>query len=133
VIIVGMNTLGRELAHRLHACGTYVVAVDTSPAHLENLPCDCLEGDASSPPVLEDAGLERAALLVSTLHITDTNELLAYRARAAGVHCAIHAPDVRRTDKLVELGASYVMAPKVDSLKAQRDLLDDLGLLEATP
>ena len=91
-----------------------------------------MEGDASSPSVLDDAGIGGAAMLVSTLHITDTNELLAYRARAAGVLCAIHVPDVRRTAALLELDVGYLMTPKVDSLKVQRETLKRLGLLETT-
>ena len=52
---------------------------------------------------------------------------------AADVPCAIHAPDVRRASKLADLGVGFVMTPKVDSLKVERTMLRDLGLLEPTP
>ena len=54
---------------------------------------------------LEDAGLVQAELLVSTLHITDTNELLAFRAKAAGRE-VMSEMRVRVTDS--DLGANEV-------------------------
>ena len=133
VIVVGMNTLGKELVRRLHAEGTSVIAIDTDPRKLHGLPCKAMEGDAATPAVLAEAGLDSAGLLVSTLHIPDTNELLAYRARAAGVACAVHAPNILNTAPLLELDVRYLMTPKVDSLKVQAATLSDLGLLEPNP
>ncbi len=129
VIIVGMNTLGRELAKRLHWKNELVLAVDTDPQKLAGLPCLTMEGDASTPTVLAEAHIENAKLLVSTLHITETNELLAYHARAAGIPTAIHIPDVRRTAHLLELDVAYLMSSKADGLKQQWKTLRELGLL----
>ncbi len=129
ILIVGMNTLGRELSRRLHERGEDVVAIDTDPRKLTDLSCRTVEGDAATPSVLHEAGLSTARLLVSTLHIVDTNELLAYRARAAGVTFSAHAPEPRNIEPLIDLGAAYVMAPKVDSLKLLRRTLREQGLL----
>ena len=89
-----------------------------------------MEGDASTRAVLAEAQIERAKLLVSTLHITDANELLAYHARAAGIPAAIHVPDVRRTAHLLELDVAYLMSSKADGLKQQWKTLRELGLLD---
>ncbi|MDG2126174.1 MAG: cation:proton antiporter [Verrucomicrobiales bacterium] len=130
VVIVGMNTLGRKLALALHENGTTVLAVDTDPRKLTDLPCLTVEGDAASPAVLDETALHASKLLVSTLHITETNEFLAYRARHAGIPSAIHAPDLRDVTTLLDLEVAYLMTPKSDSLREQRTALANLGYLE---
>ncbi len=109
VIVVGMNALGRRLVHELHARGIQVLALDTDPRKLEDLPSDTLLGNAEYLSVLEEAGLERARLLVSALHIEDVNRLLALRARDAGVEAVIHAGDQVLEQELAELGVALAV------------------------
>jgi Kef-type K+ transport system membrane component KefB len=129
VIVVGMNTLGRELVRRLHARGETVVAIDTDPAKLASLPGDTLVGDAASAAVMEEASLATARLLVSTLHIDDANDLLAYRAHCARVAFAVHAADLRQVENLMAMDAAYLMTPKADGIREQRRELVRLGIL----
>lgn len=130
IIIVGMNTLGRELAWRLTKQGEVVVATDVDPVKLRHLPCATVHGDAESPPVLREAGLARAKLLVSTLHIESTNDLLAFRCRVAGVPAAIHAANLREVANLLEMGVTYMMAPKVDGIHLQNAELLKRGMIK---
>ncbi|TVP43797.1 MAG: portal protein [Gemmatimonadales bacterium] len=109
IIIVGMNALGRELARTLHERGSEVLAIDTDPVKLEGLPCPTLFGNAEYQSVLEEAGLERAELLISALHIEDVNRLLAYRAREAGVRAVIHAGDQVMERELERLGVALAV------------------------
>lgn len=129
VIIVGMNALGRELAKRLGALGEEVLAIDVDPRKLERVPGRSLLGDAESPALLRDAALDKAKLLVSTLHIELTNDLLAYRCRRAGVPCSIHAVDLTALDALLEMDVKYLMVPKADGIKRQNRELKRLGFL----
>jgi Trk K+ transport system NAD-binding subunit len=108
-----------------------VLAVDTDPHKLEGLPAHTLLGSVEYLSVLQEAGLERAKLLVSALRIEDANDLLAYRCQLAGVHSAIHVVDMSVVDNLLELGADYLMIPKVDGVKAQGRMLREIGILKS--
>jgi hypothetical protein len=131
VIVVGMNTLGRRIVRMLHERGETVLAVDTDPVKLEGLPGHTLLGSVEYLSVLQEAGLERAKLLVSALRIEDANDLLAYRCQMAGVPSAIHVVDVSVVDNLLELGADYLMISKVDGVKAQTRTLREIGVLKS--
>lgn len=130
VIVVGMNSLGRQIVQRLHERGETVLAVDTDPAKLENLPAHTLLGSVEFLSVLQEAGLERAKLLVSALRIEDANDLLAYRCQLAGIPSAIHVVDLSVVDNLLDLGADYLMIPKVDGVKAQVITLREMKILK---
>ncbi|MFV1994759.1 MAG: cation:proton antiporter, partial [Verrucomicrobiales bacterium] len=130
VIIVGMNSLGRELVRRFQGKGVPVVAIDRDPSKLAGVSCRTVLGDAKSRAVLREAGLEHARLLVSTLHIEAANDLLAYEAHRAGVRSAIHAVDLKATDHLLEMDVSYFIVPKADGLKRQSEELERLGFLK---
>ena len=129
VIVIGMNTLGRELVRRLDARGETVVAADTDPLKLQDLPCIKILGDAGSPAVLREAGLETAKLLVSTMHIESTNDLLAFRCRVAGVPAAIHAVNLREVTNLLDMEVAYMMSPKVDGIQLQNAELSRRGII----
>ncbi len=130
VVVVGMNTLGRDLVKRLAAKGEKVVAVDTDPEKLEGLPGRTLLGSVAYLTVLEESGYERAKLLVSALQIEETNDLIAYRCKAAGVPCAIHVVDLSVVDNLLDLEVDYLMISKVDGVKAQLKLLEKMEVLK---
>lgn len=110
VIVVGMNSLGRRLARELHGMGEMVLALDTDPRKLEGLPCRTMLGNAEHLSVLVDAGLERARLLVSAVHIEDTNTLLAYRARSRGIPVSVYLGDGGVVRELEALGVDHIMA-----------------------
>lgn len=129
VIVVGMNTLGRELVRRLVQKGERVLAVDTDVHKLAGLPGEKLVGSVEYTSVLRAAGLECAKLLVSALKIEEANDLLAYRARCHGVPCAINVTDLEAVDHLLAVQATYLIVPKVDGVKAQRRLLEERGLV----
>ena len=130
VIVVGMNTLGREIVRRLHARGERLLALDTDPHKLEGLPCETMLGDVEYQSVLEEAELSEARLLVSALRIEPINDLLAYRCRQAGVPCSIQAVDLASTDSLLEMDVKYLMIPKVDGIKLQTRELQRRGFLK---
>jgi Kef-type K+ transport system membrane component KefB len=127
VVVVGMNTLGRELARRLHARGERVVALDTDARKVEGLPCETVLGSTDLLDVLLEAGLPAARLLVSALRIEEANEHLAYRCRQFGVPCSIQAGDLSMLDNLLELDVAYLMLPKVDGVKLQNEFLESRG------
>ena len=130
IIVVGMNALGREIVQQLILRGEQVLAIDTDPHKLIGLgAATILIGNVEYQSVVEEIGLPQAKLVVSALQIEDTNHLLAYRCRAAGVRCAIHAFDLSMIDDLLELDTSYLLMPAADGVVLQRELLQKHGQL----
>jgi hypothetical protein len=70
-----------------------------------------------------------AKLLVSALQIEDANNLLAYRARQAGVPSSIHAFDPALVDELRRNGATHLMVSKYDGIKQVAAALRDAGVI----
>jgi len=130
VIVVGMNDLGRMLVEALVARGEKVLAIDTDPTKLEELPCETLLGSAEYMSLLEEAGLEHARLLVSALQIEDTNNLLAYVASRHGVPSSIHAFDRSVVSELREIGVSHLMLSKNDGIRRIARELRRAGILD---
>lgn len=112
IIVVGMNTLGRRIVRGLVDRGFDVVAIDTDPVKLRDLPGKTIVGNVGYIQVLEEAEYESAQMIVSALQIEDTNNLLAYYARQADVACAIHGFDVTVMDDLRALDVAYVIESK---------------------
>ncbi|MGH7457688.1 MAG: cation:proton antiporter [Longimicrobiaceae bacterium] len=130
VIVVGMNSLGREIVERLTERDEAVLAIDTDPGKLAGLPADTLLGNVEYLSVLEEANLHDAKLLVSALQIEDTNNLLAYRCRRAGVPSSIHAFDNAVIGELRRIGVSHLMISKNDGIKRMAEGLQSAGVLE---
>lgn len=119
VIVVGMNELGRTLSKRLHDAGHRVLAIDTDRKKLEELPCEAMLGNVEYLTVLEEAGVADAQLLISTLHIDDTNRLLAYRGRQLSVPTAIHAFDRSLIPLLEQLDVTRLIEPRRDGIERE--------------
>ncbi len=130
VIVVGMNALGREIVRRLHDRGETVMAVDTDPGKLVDLPGLTALGNVEYMSLLEEVGLPRAKLLVSALQIEDTNNLLAYRCREAGVPSSIHAFDQSVIQELRDIGVGHLMISKNDGIKRLAAKLWSSGALD---
>ncbi|MDA9589647.1 cation:proton antiporter [Opitutales bacterium] len=130
-IVIGMNALGREIVKQLTERGERVLAIDTDPNKLEGLgTADILIGNVEYQSVVEEIGLREAKIVVSALQIEDTNHMLAYRCRSAGVPCAIHAFDVSVVDDLLDLDTTYLMMPAADGVVQQRKLMQQEGVFE---
>lgn len=130
VIVVGMNTLGRRIAVELHERGETVLAVDTDPGKLRDLPGPTMIGNVNYMAVLEEAGLHHARLLVSALRIEDTNRLLAYRAQRAGVPAAIHALDREMVSELRRIGVDHLLNSRRAGVEQTAEVLREEGVYQ---
>ncbi len=131
IIVVGMNPMGRRIAEALHGEGYTVLAVDTDPRKLEDLPVNTLLGNVEYDAVLEEARMPEAALLVSALHIEEANRLLAYKTQEAGVPCAINVFDPYSASDLLRLQVEHLINSQkagVDRIAAE---LSSRGVFEA--
>lgn len=130
VVVVGMNTLGRTLVHRLCERGEQVVAVDSDPLKLAGLPARTVFGNADSVAVLRHAGVERARLVVAAPQIEEANALIAYRCHLMRVPVSVHAFDPSMMDELLEIGADHLMVPKLDGVPLVERELRRLGVMD---
>ncbi len=112
IVVVGMNSLGREISRRLCAIGHNVLAMDSDPKKLKGLPCDTLIGSADYSSILDEASFEHAKLVVTTLRIEDVNNSLVYQCKKIGVPIAAHGFDSSVIPDLKKLKADYIIDSK---------------------
>ncbi|MFN2316007.1 MAG: cation:proton antiporter [Gemmatimonadales bacterium] len=129
VVVVGMNAMGRRIVDKLLEQGEVVVAVDTDPRKLEPLPCLTVLGNVDHSSVLDEARFRRARLLVSALQIEETNALLAFRGRSAGVPTSIHAFDQFVLAELEGIGATHLLDSKYAGIRRLIETIRGMGLI----
>jgi Kef-type K+ transport system membrane component KefB len=117
IIIVGMTTLAELLAEALSKRDEAFVIVDERLERVESLSYDTVLGNASYEPVLEEAGIARARLLISTIEDEELNSLLVYRCHQHGVACSMHGYDRSILHELRVEGADHL----IESTRAERD------------
>lgn len=126
VIVIGMNSLGREVVARVRGKGFEVLAIDTDTEKLKGLDCATMLGNVEYKTTLEEAGFHNALLVVSALQIEDTNNLLASHCKKEGIPFAVHAFDPAMKDGLVAIGADHIISPKESVILAyKRWLLEE--------
>jgi len=128
VIVVGMNSLGKAIVDGLRERGVPTLAVDTDAAKLADVEAETLVGNTDDLSVLESAGISRAKLLISTLHIEDANNLLTYRCRTYGIPCSIHAFDLEVVPDLRDIGAHHLMDSKTAGTRRLSEALRAEGI-----
>ena len=90
VIVVGGGNTGSQLAKFLIEAGHTVRVIDERPIVLEKLAAEIpqeaiINGDGSSPTVLEKAGIQKAQVLAAVTGSDETN--LDHIARAIRIQC----------------------------------------------
>ncbi|MDS0473988.1 Trk system potassium transporter TrkA [Natrinema sp. 1APR25-10V2] len=87
VIVVGAGQVGSNIAESL-ADEHDVVVVDTNPDKIDSITYShdvlALEGDGTSIETLEEAGIERADLVIASTDIDETNIVVCGAAKAVG-------------------------------------------------
>ncbi|MBO2521373.1 MAG: Trk system potassium transporter TrkA [Firmicutes bacterium] len=139
VIVVGAGKVGYDIARRLSEEGHDVVLVDKFDENLREaasrLDIMTLDGNGASPAVLEQAGVERADMLIAVTDIDEVNMIACFTAKqyGVGICCArVRDPDyteafARRSHR--RLGIDRVINP--DHLTAQ-EIVRLLEMPEAT-
>lgn len=129
LVVVGMNTMGLHLVNELRTRGHTVVAVDTDRGKLQEAGQPAVHGDAMNEEVRHDAGVPRAKLLISTLQIEETNNLLSVVARKHNIPCSIHAFDPSTIEDLESLDVDYLIRSKRDGINRIREHLQSTNAL----
>lgn len=116
-IVCGAGDVGREAVRELQRSGARFVVVDRDPesselSRDESVPM--VIGDAVSDEVLLEAGVERAAGLISALPQDEQNVFVALTARQHNPELVIvaQAAEESTISKLQKAGADRVISPK---------------------
>lgn len=115
-IVCGFGRVGQAVAQELAAQDTAFVVVDQDPAAAERAGEKgylVVTGDASDDEVLREAGIERAAGLVSTLGTDAGNVFVTLTARVVNPRLLIvaRASTEETENKLARAGADHVISP----------------------
>lgn len=116
LVLFGYQKGGHEFINTFKQLGRSFVVVDYDPEIIESLEkqkIDCLYGDATDPELLEEAGADKAKLVISAVTDHKANiMLLDYIARknpSAVIIC--QADYIKDALELYDHGANYVMLP----------------------
>jgi len=114
VIVCGYGRVGRSIAEYVGRAGREVVIVDRDPQRMLDVDEPVVIGDATEDRVLVDAGIGRAAVLVSAL-TTDADNLfvtLSGRSLRPDLFIVARARVEDSEDKLTRAGADRVVNPQ---------------------
>jgi hypothetical protein len=116
LVLFGYQRGGHEFVKVFQSLKKRFVIIDYDPEVidvLEHHKLNYLYGDAMDIELLEEAGLDRSKLIVSTISDHETNvflmRLLNNINRSAVI--ILHAESIEEAAELYELGASYVVIP----------------------
>ncbi len=115
-VVCGYSDTGRYAVEELKKTGRQFVVIERDPAKTAELERDqllFLEGDATADAVLRNAGITRAAGLISTLHSDADNLLVVLTARElnSGLRIVSKAGHEETEHKLRKVGADGVVMP----------------------
>lgn len=118
VIVFGNHRTGEGILKSLQKNGKRFLIVDYDPKVIRELQAQgipCLYGDASDIETLEELGLHKAKMIVSTVHDYEANALILQYAQKAknDLVTILSANKVTEAEVLYTAGAHYVLVPHV--------------------
>jgi len=116
LVLFGYQRGGHEFVKVFKTLKKRFVVIDYDPDvidKLEHEEIDYLYGDATDVELLEEVGLDKSKMIVSTITDHETNKFLVSLIDKVNSHAVVitHADTVEQAGELYELGASYVMMP----------------------
>lgn len=116
LVLFGYQKGGHEFVKVFKSLNKKYIVIDYDPDvidTLEHKKIDHLYGDAMDIELLEEAGLDKAKLIVSTISDHETNKFLIHLIEKINPNAVVilHGETVREAAELYENGASYVIIP----------------------
>jgi voltage-gated potassium channel Kch len=115
-LLFGYHRGGHEFIHTFKQLKRKYLVIDYDPSVIEllqhqQIPCEY--GDASDTELLEEVGVARAKLIVSTITDSETNQELIRHVNFYNPEAVVvcNANSYEEAMQLYELGCSYVMIP----------------------
>jgi Kef-type K+ transport system membrane component KefB/voltage-gated potassium channel Kch len=116
LLLFGYHRGGHEFIHTFKQLKRKYLVIDYDPSVIEllqhqQIPCEY--GDASDTELLEEVGVARAKLIVSTITDSETNQELIRHVNFYNPEAVVvcNANSYEEAMQLYELGCSYVMIP----------------------
>ncbi len=120
VIICGAGETARIALQEFQKAGEKIVVIDKDGAALSDLAENSpnvlvLEGDATKDETLQQANIGKAKGLITTLPTDAENLFVVISARALNpkIRIVARAIESHTHDKLLQVGADYVISPKI--------------------
>jgi voltage-gated potassium channel Kch len=136
LVLFGYQRGGHEFINLFKKLKKKYVVVDYDPEVIdviEQRKINYLYGDATDVELLEEAGVERAKLVVSTIPEHQTNMIILnyLHAKNPKAIAVIHADDPYEAAKLYEAGASYVILPHYIGSEKVSEFIAKSGLAKS--
>lgn len=117
VIVIGAHRFGGPIVEYLHKKKVPLIVMDFNPhvvEELRELGIKVVYGDLSDTEMLENLGLSKAKLIISTANDVFDNQLLikACKARKVKATIVVRAQDEYEAEMLKKLGADFVVVPE---------------------
>jgi len=136
LVLFGYQRGGHEFVSLFKKMKKKYVIVDYDPEVIdviEERKLNYLYGDATDVELLEEAGVEHAKLIVSTIPDYQANTVILnyLRAKNPKAIVVIHADDPYEAAKLYESGASYVILPHYIGSEKVSEFISKSGLAKS--
>jgi Kef-type K+ transport system membrane component KefB/voltage-gated potassium channel Kch len=137
LVLFGYQRGGHEFISLFKKLKKKYVVIDYDPEVIdviEERKLNYLYGDATDVELLEEAGVEHAKLIVSTIPDHQTNMMLLnyLKTKNPDAIVIIHADDPYEAAKLYEAGASYVVLPHYIGSEKISEFIAKSGLSKST-
>ncbi len=136
LVLFGYQRGGHEFINLFKKLKKKYVVVDYDPEVIdviEERKINYLYGDATDVELLEEAGVDRAKLVVSTIPDYQTNMVILNYLKTKNPQAivVIHADDPYEAAKLYEAGASYVILPHYIGSEKVSEFIAKSGLAKS--
>ncbi len=118
IVIIGAHRLGTPVINYLKTENIPFVVMDFNPHTVEKLRgkgVKVIYGDVTNLDILDNLGLERAKLIISTVIDLNSNELLIeeVKRRKSKAKIVARASDLEHSKLLRKMGADYIILPEM--------------------
>ncbi len=136
ILLFGANRVGLELLKTVEKMKREVTVIDHNPDIIRRLlrrGVKSVYGDIDDYELLEDMGLDKAGMILSTVPVVSSNLYLIQQVRNRNEHALVivTAEQVGEALSLYAAGADYVILPRIVGGEAAARLLAELD--EAAP
>ncbi|MDP3899593.1 MAG: cation:proton antiporter [bacterium] len=133
IMLFGHNRIGYDFLKSFNKLKKKHLVIDFDPkiiAYLKRQNIDCHYGDADDMEFLDELGLDKVRLVVSTIPEFKTNLLLVRRVRQNNKNAIIIiiSHNIAEAEKLYEHGASYVVLPHFLGGQHTAEMIEKFGL-----
>lgn len=117
VVVIGAHQVGAPVVNYLHRQKIPVIVLDFNPHIVEEYRrrgVNIVYGDAGDPEILDGLQLKKAKLVISTANDFTDNEMIILETKKnkSDAVVVVRATDKEHAQKLMEMGADYVILPE---------------------